>query len=165
MKTLLIENIEEIEKIVSQCKVCYAGLSGREGIPYVIPMNFGYERGHVYLHSGPEGKSIELLKENNNICLTFCTGQELVYQDKEMACSYRMRSKSVVAFGKVFFEEDDKEKIRILDIIMGQYSRMKFSYSPAAAANVKIWDVRVSSLTAKHFGVPQETINKMRSHE
>ena len=73
-------------------------------------MNFGYRNGVIYLHSAQEGRSISILERNPKVCITFSTDHDLVFQHPEVACSYRMRSKSVIAWGKVRFEEDfDKE--------------------------------------------------------
>src|SRR5690554_676251 len=64
-------------------------------------MNFGYEEGVIYLHSAPEGRVIRALEQKADICITFSTDHALAFQHPEVACSYRMKSKSVVAFGRV----------------------------------------------------------------
>ena len=51
MKTLIITEKEEIEQIIAKCTVCFVGLADTDLTPYVIPMNFGYKEGTVYLHS------------------------------------------------------------------------------------------------------------------
>ena len=43
-----------------------------------------------------------------------------------------MRSKSVIAWGKVAYEEDFDKKVEALDIIMKQYSDKTFRYSDPA---------------------------------
>jgi Predicted flavin-nucleotide-binding protein len=156
MKTIHITDKNEIEYIIAKCKICYLGMSGPEGIPYVIPMNFGYKEGIIYLHSGQEGTSIDILKKNNNVCITFSTDHALVFQHPEVACSYRMRSKSVITWGKVEFEEDINRKAEALDIIMRQYSDKKFVYSHPALVNVKIWKVVIEKMTCKMFGAPHK---------
>ena len=55
MKTFIIEDKQRIESIILHCDVCFVGIVDMEGNPYVVPMNFGYEDGIIYLHSGPEG--------------------------------------------------------------------------------------------------------------
>ncbi len=39
------------------------GMSDENGIPYVLPMNFGYEEGIIYLHSAQEGHSISIIEK------------------------------------------------------------------------------------------------------
>ena len=153
MKTYSIEEKEKIEEIIKSEQICFVGLSDKDGIPYVLPMNYGYEENVIYLHSGPEGKVIRILEDNPNVCITFCTQPKLIWQHPDVACSYRMQSKSVICNGKVEFVEKYAEKERVLNIIMNQYIEKDFNYSEPAVNNVKIWKVAVDSIAAKEFGV------------
>ena len=87
MKTSIIEDKQSIETIIRRCDICFIGITDLDGNPYVLPMNFGYEDGIIYLHSGPEGSKLEMLARNNNICVTFCHDYELVHQHPDVACS------------------------------------------------------------------------------
>ena len=62
MKTVIIEDKQRIESIILHCDACFVGITDLEGNPYVVPMNFGYENGTIYLHSGPEGSKLEMLR-------------------------------------------------------------------------------------------------------
>lgn len=154
MKTIVITDISEIESIIHSCNVCYVGMADEKGMPYVLPMNFGYKDHTIYLHSGPTGRSISTLELNPMVCITFCSGRELVAQDQDVACSYRMRSKSVIAWGKVRFVEDQDRKVDALNIIMKQYTDRPFKYADPAVVNVKIWEVPVDEISCKGFGIP-----------
>lgn len=156
MKTLIHTDLATIEAVIARCDVCYAGLADTDGTPYVLPMNFGYRDGVVYLHSAQEGRSISILERNSKICLTFSTDHELVFQHPEVACSYRMRSKSVIAWGHVEYEEDFDNKAEALDCIMRQYSGKEFRYSDPAVRNVKIWKVKLEEVSCKEFGAPHK---------
>lgn len=153
MKTYSIDDKDKIELILKTEKICSVGFSDENGIPYVLPMNFGYEEDILYLHSGPEGKVIRILEQNRNVCITFSTQPKLIWQHPEVACSYRMQSASVICNGKVEFEEDFDEKVRILNIIMRQYIDKEFKYSTPAVNNVKIWKVKIDTISAREFGV------------
>lgn len=153
MKTVIIEDKQRLESIILHCDTCFVGMIDLEGNPYVIPMNFGYENGNLYLHSGPEGGKIKMLERNNNVCITFSLGHKLVYQHEKMACSYSMRSESAMCRGKVLFIEDLEEKRRALDIIMRHYTNSDFTYSDPAVRNVKVWQVSVEQMTGKVFGL------------
>lgn len=154
MKTLIHTDKEFIESTIRSCNVCYVGLADTDGTPYVLPMNFGYEEGVIYLHSAQEGRCISILERNPKVCITFSTDHELVFQHAQVACSYRMRSKSVICWGNVAYEEDFNEKVKALDIIMKQYSDQTFQYGAPAVVNVKIWKVAVEEISCKEFGAP-----------
>ena len=119
-------------------------------------MNFCYQEGVIYLHSGPTGSSIDMLERNNNVCITFSTDHELVFQHPKVACSYRMKAKSVICRGKVGFIEDMDSKREALNIIMKHYSSREFVYSDPAVRNVKIWEIPISSVTAKEYAAPHK---------
>lgn len=160
MKTLVHTDKELIEETISKCSICYVGLADTDGTPYVLPMNFGYQGGTVYLHSAPEGRCISILESNPKVCITFSTDHDLVFQHPEVACSYRMRSKSVLCWGEVQFEENFDKKTEALNIIMKQYSDKDFSYSDPAVKNVKIWIVELDKISCKEFGVPHKKYNQ-----
>ncbi len=155
MKTIFIEDRIEIEKVIAHSDICYVGMvDGNE--PYVIPMNFGYKDNIIYLHSAPEGRSIRLLEKNNRVCITFSNGHKLAFQHPQVACSYRMKSRSVIAYGNVNFVEDKEKKVEALNIIMAQYSDKEFQYSDPAVINVKIWTVKIEQISCKEFGAPHK---------
>ena len=117
MKTFIIEDKQRIESIILHCDVCFVGIVDMEGNPYVVPMNFGYEDGIIYLHSEPEGSKVEMLEHNNNVCITFSLGHKLVYQHEKVACSYSMRSESAMCRGKVTHWPLSCVIIRIMNLI------------------------------------------------
>ena len=158
MPSIIITSQEEMEAIIAKCNICYIGLADTDGTPYVLPMNFGYKDGIIYLHSAQEGSHINILEKNNRICVTFSTNHVLSYQNIQVACSYTMKSKSVIARGTVSFEDDFDKKIEALNIIMKNYSDNEFNYSVPAVNNVKIWKVEINKITGKEFGVPRKKI-------
>ncbi|MFO8001869.1 MAG: pyridoxamine 5'-phosphate oxidase family protein [Marinilabilia sp.] len=162
MKTYTHTDRAFIEEVIGQCQICFAGVVDENGLPYMVPMNFGYHEGVFYLHSAPEGRIVRALENNNNICLSFNVGEELAFQHPKVACSYRMKARSIVAEGRVSFPEDMDEKRKALDHIMGQYSDKQFEYSDPAVRNVKIWQVEVNNIVCKEFGAPHDAYKKLR---
>lgn len=162
MVTVTIEERSQINEIIKNNQVCYVGMIDIEGMPYVIPMNFGFADDVIYLHSAPEGRSIESLKINPNVCITFCSQTELVYQHEQVACSYRMKGSSVICRGQVVFIDDFEEKVQALNITMKQYTDKDFTYSEPAVRNVCIWKIEIDTMTTKLFGVPYKESHKYK---
>ncbi len=153
MKAIHTQEQDKAEEIIAQCKICYVGFADTDGTPYVLPMNFGYNDGNIYLHSGPEGSHLEILKRNNKLCITFCTGDKLVYQHADVACSYSMRSDSVICRGSVVFIDDIDEKAKAMNTMMSHFTDKPFTYSLPAITNVKVWKIEVESFNTKSFGL------------
>ena len=160
MKTCTHYDQSFIDAVIARCDICFAGVVDENGLPYVVPMNFGYHNGIFYLHSAPEGRIIRALEQNNYICLTFNEGQKLAFQHPKVACSYRMKAKSIVAEGKVSFVEDMEEKRMALNYTMAQYSDKHFEYSEPAVRNVKIWRIDVDNIVCKEFGAPHDAYKR-----
>lgn len=59
MKTITITDPVQIEEIIRKCPYCIVSITDPEGNPYAVPMNFAYQDGVIYLHSGPEGSKVE----------------------------------------------------------------------------------------------------------
>ena len=151
MRTLFIENREEIHQIITACKTCYLAMA--EGNkPYVLPMNFALDGDFVVLHSAQSGRMWETLKTNPNVCITWTLGENLVWQDVRVGCSYRVQSKSVLLESKVEFVDDFDEKNRLLKLLMRQYSEREFKFGKPAVENVGVLRVKIEKITAKEFG-------------
>jgi len=152
MKTYILENKSELQEIINECTICFVGIANGALAPYVIPMNFAFIEGEIILHSAPFGKHLDLLEQNNRVAVTFCSEGKLVYQHIDVACSYRMESKSVICNGEVSFIDDLSEKEEKLNQFMKKYSDRPFKYSQPALQNVKVWRIHVTEMTGKSFG-------------
>lgn len=152
MRTFFITDREEIDKIIEACDICFVGILEEDGSPYVIPMNFALYEGDILLHSGPHGKHLDLLAKDNRACITFCSERTLKYQHPDVACSYSMDSKSVLCKGRIEFVEELEEKGKLIKTFMKHYTEREFTISTPAIRNVKLWRLRVESVTAKMFG-------------
>lgn len=144
-----IEDREAVESILREATVCRVALSVND-VPYVVPLNFGYEDGCLYFHSAPEGKKIEIIRQNRNVCFEVDIGHELV--EAEKACDWTVRYRSVIGFGKAFLVNDPEEKRRALDIIVGHYSDRSYEYPEEAVSRVAIIKVEIESMTGKQSG-------------
>lgn len=145
-----IKEVELIQSIICNSIVCrLAMVDGSQ--PYVVPLCFGYENNCLYFHCTKEGKKIDTLRENNNVCFEFDIDQEVTPSVK--ACNFGMKYRSVIGFGRASFIEDDSEKQKALDIIVRQYSKKDFDYTKEFVENVTIIKVEIESVTGKQSGI------------
>ena len=158
MKTICITDPKEIEGIIRKCPYCTVGLTDLNGNPYVIPMNFAYdaskgEHGTIFLHSGPEGSKLDMVQQHPTVCISFCEGHELVYMHQQIACSYSMKSRSVMCRGQVRFIDDMDENRRLPALFMEHNTKNKCGFSDPAVRNVKIGEIPVEEICCKSFGL------------
>ncbi len=152
-KTNWITKQERIDEIVTRADSCACAMIDTEGNPYVVLMNFGYKDGVFYFHGDPNGKKMEALKKNPLVSIMLSVDHKLVHQHEAVACSYGMFYRSVSARGTVEFIEEYEQKIDALNIIMKQYSDLKFAYNSPAVKNVAVWKVVAKELKCKEFGM------------
>ena len=152
MGSKIITDTKVIKYIIDKCDVCYVAMVDQNNMPYVLPFNFGYDGDFIYLHSATVGKKIDILRNNNNVCITFSTDHQLFNRNEEVACSYGMKFRSVVAFGKVKFITDNDKKIEVLNKVMGKYTNRIFDFNAPAVNNVATFIVEIESVTAKELG-------------
>ena len=152
MKNRKITLKEEIERIIKKCDVCNVAMVDPDGRPYVIPMNFGYKNNCIFLHSSQKGKKIDILKQNNSVCVSFSTDHLLRWQSEKVACSYSMKYRSVLAYGKVEFVTEQEDKIDALNEIMKQYTDREYKYSDPSVKEVMVFKVNIQKLEGRAYG-------------
>jgi len=145
-----INKAEIQEEIIKDCKVCHISfVDGNK--PYGLAFCFGYEDRTIYLHTSIAGKKLDILKKNNNVSIIFDTDHKLFYRHENMACSWRMRYRSVIVTGKAEFVEDYDEKIKGLEIFMRNYADREFEYSKPSVDNVNVIKIKVDQMTGRSF--------------
>ena len=136
--------------IIEKAIICRVAMCWQDE-PYMIPMNFGYQENYIYLHSAREGRKLDILRNNDKVCIEFDADVELVQSQK--ACNTEMKYKSVLAFGKAVILKDIVEKKKALDIIMHHYynhdSLSVFHYPEDALEKTIIIKVKVEEMTGK----------------
>jgi len=152
MHPRFITDQKEIDEIINKCQVCYVSMVDENNLPYVLPFNFGYSNGIIYLHSSQKGHKIDILKKNPAVCISFSTDHQLRNQSEQMACSYSMKYRSVLAFGKVEFYDDVDQKIESFNTLMAHYTDREFNYGMPSLREVCTYKVKVEKFTAKIYG-------------
>jgi len=152
MRHRFLTDRSEMEEIIRKCKVCHIAMVDIEGLPYLLPFNFGYENGTIYFHSSRVGKKMEILTRNPDVCVEFSTDYLLRFQSEQVGCSYTMKYRSVLAYGKVEFIEDPEQKIQIMNIVMKNYVSGEFTYNQPSMNEVSCWIVKINKLEGKING-------------
>jgi uncharacterized protein len=136
----------EIESTIRESSVCRLGLAD-DGRPYIVPLCFGYRNNTLYFHSAKEGRKIEVLKKNNQVCFEFDIDSEV--KSGKMACAWGMKYRSVIGYGTATLIDDPQEKRAALDIIMAQYADGAFEYSQKQFDQALVIKVDISKMTGK----------------
>lgn len=143
-----ITNREEIIEIINRTKVVRVGMSVND-VPYIVPLNYGYENDVFYFHGAKEGRKIDMVKANPNVCFELDTDHVLVGVS-ERACDWTMTYASVMGSGVMTIIDDPKEKKTALNILMSNYSDVKdYDYSDKMLERIGIMKLAVTEMTGK----------------
>ncbi len=145
-----ISDPQEIKSIIDNASVCRIALCD-ENKPYVVPVHFGFDHNSLYIHSAPEGKKIDILKKNNNVCVEIDLDHKV--EVGKVVCSSGTKYKSVIASGKAIFIEDIEEKKKGLNIILNHYSkRNNHNFRDKQINRVLIIKIELNEITGKKSG-------------
>jgi nitroimidazol reductase NimA-like FMN-containing flavoprotein (pyridoxamine 5'-phosphate oxidase superfamily) len=138
-----------IDSVLRKSLVCRIAMYDGE-MPYVVPLSFGYDGKNIYLHSAKDGRKIDILKRNPNLCFEFETECEVL--PAERACSFTMRYRSVIGYGNACFLEDSEEKIAAMRIIMRHYTDKTFAFTEKDVENIAVIRIDIKEITGKQSG-------------
>lgn len=136
----------ELYEILSRGQIIRLGMA-LNNEPYVVPMNYGFKDGELYLHSALEGKKIDMLRKNPIVCFEVSVDTEL--KTAQSACGWTFCFRSVIGRGKAHILTDEKSKIDGLDIIIRHFGSMDNTYKPEAVAKTCVIKIVIDELTGK----------------
>ena len=140
-----LTDLSKIEQIIKKTTVCRIGLVDNDE-PYIVPVNFGYERNAIYFHSALEGRKIELIKKHNKICFEIDTDVEIEKSDKS-PCAVKYRSG--IGTGRAYILEDKEEKSRGMKLIIRQCIEGEYSFSEDRLESVVVIKIDIENMTGK----------------
>lgn len=102
---------ELIYNILDEALVAHVGFVTNNQ-PFVIPMAYGRQGDHLYLHGSPVSRLIKTLEQGVDVCFTVTILDGLVVA--RSLFHHSMNYRSVVLFGKAQLIEDEAEKMAAL---------------------------------------------------
>jgi nitroimidazol reductase NimA-like FMN-containing flavoprotein (pyridoxamine 5'-phosphate oxidase superfamily) len=86
----------------------------REGEPYIVTLNYGYDhsRNALYFHCAAKGLKLDFIEANTKACATVI--EDLGYKIGECEHAYR----SVVLWGRMHIVKELQEKKHAIDVLL-----------------------------------------------
>ncbi len=143
-----IQDRTEIDQIINAAVVCRLGLC-KDGLPYVVPVSFGYDGQRIYFHGAVEGTKIDYMLANPRVCVEF-EGDVRLTSNEHNACDWSVTYQSVIGYGTVGEITQPEAKLHALEQIMQHYSgRTGWTYDPGQLERTRIWRVTLESVSGK----------------
>jgi nitroimidazol reductase NimA-like FMN-containing flavoprotein (pyridoxamine 5'-phosphate oxidase superfamily) len=141
-----------LEDVLRRGEVCRLALFDEE-YPYIVPLNFGYENGKLFLHGATSGKKLDLIRRNPRVSFEVETDLEIL--TAEDPCNWSMRYRSVVGRGTAVILETPEEKRHGLNVVIAHYGKESFPFPDAALQTVAVVRVDIADMTGKESGFKQ----------
>jgi len=139
-----------IERILSKSTVCRIAMVD-EGLPYIVPLNYGYFDNALYIHSAPEGRKIDILKHNNKVCFEIEYSSEVI--SSELSCDWSTKYRTLVGYGSIQIITDFEQKKFGLDKIMSHYGKSENNvYKDKNVGFMVILKLTIEQLSGKQAG-------------
>lgn len=144
---LEIKDNKVLEEILGGAIICRVAMMDGDQA-YMLPFNYGYREGCIYIHSAPEGKKIDLLRKNPKVCFEVEHTAKLV--KGEQACDWTTLYRSVMGYGEIEILSDDHSKQLGLEIIMAQHGAPDLvAFNAKNMARMLILKLSISSMSGK----------------
>ncbi|PKQ37291.1 MAG: pyridoxamine 5'-phosphate oxidase family protein [Actinobacteria bacterium HGW-Actinobacteria-1] len=141
---------EETEAFLGSAEVLRLGMSDEHG-PYVVPVNFGYADGMIYLHGPGEGRRLDAIAANPRVCFE-ADECEIISADRP--CGFTARFKSVIGYGSARVLTTPAEKRAGLDVIMRQYGSTGDGIPDATLRRTTVVAIEIESMEGKWHNQP-----------
>lgn len=146
-----VNDIQEIKHILDQCKTCHLAMVD-DGHPYVVPLSYAYEMVGdtlvLYFHSAKEGRKIDILHKNSEVCFEICHEGELAFSEKA-PCSSGYYFSCVHGVGNVEFIDDASEACDALSRLMKHQANLVVQFTKEQAECVCLYKVVVDEFVGK----------------
>ncbi len=153
-----IASYAEVEELLTNALVGRLGTCSNN-IPYITPVNYIYDSNKIYFHSAHEGRKIENIKHNQQVCFEIDQIISII-PGMRMPCGSTTEYKSVIVFGDVRVVVDIDEKTDALNKLIEKYApeapRLPDSSDAAERTNVLVIDVK--EITAKQSPIGKKVV-------
>jgi len=122
----MIKNLDEkaARKVLKEQRIGHLGCVLESGAPYVVPVNYLFKEGNIYVHCLP-GQKLDALRANGKVCL----------QVEKIGDSCQWQS--AIAFGEFQEIKRTNEKIEILKEFSARFEHL----TPVEAMMEEQWNL------------------------
>ncbi|KEO85181.1 pyridoxamine 5'-phosphate oxidase family protein [Tumebacillus flagellatus] len=159
-KEFSIQEQQEIREFLQEVSYGHLAMTGEDGWPHIVALNFVYHEGHFYFHGSKIGEKIRLLNSDTRVTFNATKEYSIIpsyFSDPTLACPATAFFKSVLARGHAVIVDDLDEKASAFTAFM-QKLQPEGGYDPIDPANdeyrknllgVALIRLDVEDLTAK----------------
>ncbi len=139
-----------IQQILEKSDLCRLGFV-ENGEAYIVPVNYAYADGIIYIHSAHNGRKMDIIRQNNRVSFEMELHHEII--KSTIACGWTEKYRSVMGRGTITIAGDNTSKKHGLDLIMRKYGAdFELVYDEKILARMTILKLQIESVTGKQSG-------------
>jgi hypothetical protein len=115
---------QEIERVLRTATIGRMASTGKDGYPYITPVNFVYHQGNIYFHCAPVGEKLDNIARDSRVC--FQVDIPLAYLDaafdpQRRACKLHQMFHCVIIRGEASVVPDSPLKLQVLNALVAKH--------------------------------------------
>ena len=133
--------LEEVERMLDECRIGRLCMAGADGRPYTIPLPFCWHEGTVYVRVPLTGRKGRILCENDRVCF-----EVDAYTDT--LDDYA----SVLVEGRLVSVSDVQEKERVKQANDAKYDRLRNGHRPGHGRSKPVAELPLRKIDVEQIG-------------
>lgn len=152
-KKLLVE-------ILERATICRVALVD-DGRPYLLPFNYGYSDGAIYIHCANEGRKLNIIRTNPEAWFEVEDTAGVIQADR--ACKWTTFYRSVMGSGRIQIINEPAIKKQGLEVIMKQHgAEGEMVFEDREVKNMLILKLEIGHMSGKQSGNWQRIVDQNR---
>ena len=151
-----ITDPEKIRKILTRCTVGRLATKGRDGYPYITPVNYVFYNDSIYFHCARQGEKIDNILKDNRVCFGVdipLAYLDLAFEPTRPPCQVHQFYHCVIIRGRAEIVADPVEKVAALNALMASHERRPdfavIISETSAVALCTVVAIRVENISCK----------------
>lgn len=165
-RELEITELSEMIDILDESKILHLGLVD-DGMPYIVPMNYGYEMEGdtltIYLHGAAKGYKLDVIRKNPICC--FEMECKVAPFEGAVACQYGTTYESLMGRGTIEIVDDVEVKKHAMTVLMKTQTGKDFEFNDKLVSIVSVMKITVNEYTAKRRPLPAALVPGAKEKE
>lgn len=138
---------ERAEEVLNSGTNGILSVTGDDGWPYGVPMNYVYTDGKIYLHCAHTGHKVDAIKNDSRVCFTVVGADNIVPE----RCTTMYVS--AICFGYASIVEDPEAKHKALVALAEKFSPNHMDYGMEHIRKdghrCSVMEIKIEHMTAK----------------
>ena len=119
-----ISSMEEMEKILKRATVGRLATIGKDGFPYITPVNYVWYDGSIYFHCAHVGEKLDNIRRDNKVCFEVdipLSYLGLEFDRNRPTCHVHQFYHCIIIRGRAEIVEDPQEKVASLNALVASH--------------------------------------------